>query len=207
VLWQVASSGNRIKCCIDPLSLDDAVVADLALRVSSAGLVLRLFDITSDVGIACYSALIAPANTLEKSKPLYLDVTHGSGAHPNPARAAIRAITEAAQARLTFISGARDDIHPDTFQRPLSDETKGLLSSAPTTALQRQEPAARGAGALLAYTLDQVKNAGIAPAISVTLTDAKMPFAVVKMLVPQLENPEGHRKRQFGERAISRSLS
>jgi YcaO-like protein with predicted kinase domain len=206
-LWQVASSGNRIKCCIGPLSLDDAVVADLAKRVSSAGLVLRLFDITSDIEIPCYSALIAPANILETRQSLYPDVTHGSGAHPNPARAAIRAITEAAQARLTFISGARDDIHPDMFQRPLSDETRGLLSSTPTKALPREAPAASGAAALLAHTLDQLRNAGIAPAISVALTDAKMPFAVVKMLVPQLENPEGYRKRQFGERAISRSLT
>jgi YcaO-like protein with predicted kinase domain len=206
-LWQVASSGDRIKCCIDPLSLDDVVVADLARRVTAAGLVLRLFDITSDVGIPCYSALIAPANILAMKQSLYLDVTHGSGAHPNFRRAAIRAITEAAQARLTFISGARDDIHPDTFQRPLSDETKGLLSSAPTKALPRDEPAARGAPALLACTLDQLRNAGITSAISVALTDETLPFAVVKMLVPQLENPEGHRKRQFGERAISRSLS
>jgi YcaO-like protein with predicted kinase domain len=207
VLWQVASSGNRIRCCIDPFSLDDAVVSDLAKRVSSAGHVLRLFDITSDIEIPCYSALIAPANILETRQSLYPDVTHGSGAHPNPGRAAIRAITEAAQARLTFISGARDDIHPDTFQHPLSDETRGHLSSTPMKALRREDLTTHGAPALLAYTLDQLRNACILPAISVALTDAKMPFAVVKMLVPQLENPEGHRKRQFGERAISRSLT
>jgi YcaO-like protein with predicted kinase domain len=207
VLWQVASNDNRIKCCVDPLSLGDAVVADLARRVSSAGLVLRLFDITSNIGIPCYSALIGPANILETKQSLYPDVTHGSGAHPNPGRAAIRAITEAAQARLTFISGARDDIHPDTFQRPLSDETRVLLSSIATKALPREAPAAGGAPALLAHTLDQLRNASIAPAISVALTDDTLPFAVVKMLVPQLENPEGHRKRQFGERAISWSLT
>jgi YcaO-like protein with predicted kinase domain len=207
VLWQVASDDNRSRCCIDPFSLDDPVVSDLAKRVSGASLMLRLFDITSDIGIPCFSALMAPASALAAEHSLYLEVTHGSGAHPDPRRAAVRAITEAAQARLTFISGARDDIHPDAFQRPLSEETRRVLSSVPTRALSRDEPTGRGARALLAYTLDRLKTAGVAAAISVGLTDGTLPFAVVKMLIPQLESPEGHRKRQFGQRAIAGALA
>lgn len=206
ILWQVMSDAGRIACGVDPLSLDEDVVAQLRERVARAGLILRLFDITSDIGIPCYSALLAPANILEIRQPRYLDVTHGSGAHPNPVRAVIRAITEAAQARLTFISGARDDIHPDTFQRPLSGETRHLLSSAPTKAFTGSRPSARGAPALLAHTLDHLRNAGIASVLSVALTDKTTPFSVVKILAPELENPEGHRKRRFGARAISRTL-
>ncbi|WP_329377036.1 YcaO-like family protein [Streptomyces sp. NBC_01716] len=36
----------------------------------------------------------------------------GSGAHPDPAVALTRAITEAAQSRLTLITGSREDTHP-----------------------------------------------------------------------------------------------
>lgn len=57
---------------------------------------------------------------------------HGAGAHPNPGRAAIRAVTEAAQSRLTHISGAIDDIHPETFARPLLAHLRELLFIEPT---------------------------------------------------------------------------
>lgn len=40
----------------------------------------------------------------------------GSGAHANPEIALIRAVSEAAQSRLTFISGARDDIEENAYR-------------------------------------------------------------------------------------------
>ncbi|RUV25816.1 hypothetical protein EOD29_35260, partial [Mesorhizobium sp. M1A.T.Ca.IN.004.03.1.1] len=36
---------------------------------------------------------------------------------PDPVRAALRAITEAAQSRLTAIAGSRDDFSPRIYQR------------------------------------------------------------------------------------------
>ncbi|MDX1631683.1 MAG: YcaO-like family protein, partial [Thermoanaerobaculia bacterium] len=42
-------------------------------------------------------------------------VFRGSGCHTSPAVAASRALTEAAQSRLTYISGAREDV---SFERP-----------------------------------------------------------------------------------------
>jgi len=42
----------------------------------------------------------------------------GAGAHSDPAVALSRAITEAAQSRLTAIVGSRDDIPPYTYSRP-----------------------------------------------------------------------------------------
>ena len=43
-------------------------------------------------------------------------VNIGHGTHLNPTVAAIRAITEAAQARLTFIHGAREDLTPEAYE-------------------------------------------------------------------------------------------
>jgi YcaO-like protein with predicted kinase domain len=131
VLWQVTSSSSRQARCIDAARFYDPIVTGLLARISNAGLKLSLFDITSDVGIPCYSALLGPANFAAMHQLRYLDVTHGSGAHPYPVRAAIRAITEAAQSRLTFISGARDDIHPSNFTQPLPSETRVGLESEP----------------------------------------------------------------------------
>ncbi|MGO8389042.1 YcaO-like family protein, partial [Rhizobium johnstonii] len=44
-------------------------------------------------------------------------VCGGCGCHPDPVRAALRAITEAAQSRLTAIAGSRDDFSPRIYKR------------------------------------------------------------------------------------------
>lgn len=206
VLWQVSSSEWRHGSRIPASSLDDPIVAELESRIAAAGLKLSLCDITSNIGIPCYSALLGPGNIREMHNPRYLDVTHGSGAHVNPVRAAIRAITEAAQSRLTFISGARDDIDPGRFEQPLPIETQQCFGGDPVRRPIASAPNLRGSEALLAHTLDRLKQAGIGQVIAVDLSRAGMPFSVAKVFVPQLENPDGPRKRRFGTRAISRVL-
>ena len=42
---------------------------------------------------------------------------YGSGSHPSPRIAMLRAITEAAQARTSLVAGARDDILPEVYER------------------------------------------------------------------------------------------
>ncbi|KAA0695579.1 hypothetical protein DTW90_23225 [Neorhizobium sp. P12A] len=206
VLWQVTPIAKALERSIDPYSFDDPIIEGLLQRLERTGLRLRLFDITSDIGIPCYLALLAPTDILERKQPRFLDVTYGSGAHPNPIRAAIRAITETAQSRLTFISGARDDIDPDSFSHPLPETTRRSLAAKPGPAEIREPPPVHGADALLDLTLDCLKQAGVTSAIAVPLTAMDLPFSVVKVLVPQLENPDGARKRRFGERAISQQL-
>jgi ribosomal protein S12 methylthiotransferase accessory factor len=63
-----------------------------------------------------------------------------------------------------------------------------------------------GAPALLSQTLTQLRAAGITNIFAVPLAAANARFSVAKIFVPQLENPEGPRRRRFGARAISRSL-
>ena len=82
----------------------------MARQIATCGLQLRLFDMTSDIAVPCYATTLADAGILNARQPRYHDVTIGHGAHPVARRAAIRAVTEAAQSRLTYISGARDDV-------------------------------------------------------------------------------------------------
>ncbi|MCD6048039.1 MAG: hypothetical protein K0S08_1686 [Gammaproteobacteria bacterium] len=66
---------------------------------------IEIFDITNDFEIPTYYCTIACNNPTR-----LLGKYYGSGTHPNKNIALSRAITEAAQSRLSFISGARDDI-------------------------------------------------------------------------------------------------
>ncbi|WP_143348511.1 YcaO-like family protein [Ensifer adhaerens] len=205
-LWRMLPLSGKHRGCIDPKGFGDPVLDDLAKRILSSGLDLRLFDMTSDIGIPCYAATLAEAGILSARHPRYHDVTIGHGAHPVARRAAIRAVTEAAQSRLTYISGARDDVFPETFARDLPEETQRLFAAVPQwrTVATAETPA--GPQALLDFVIRRLEAAGIRTVVVVPLMEGVAPFSVVKVIVPALENPDGVRKRRFGERALARAL-
>jgi YcaO-like protein with predicted kinase domain len=78
-------------------------------KIDGANLKVHLFDITNDYKIPVFSAII-----LDLSGQC-AGTFGGYGCHLNAEIAAIRAITEAAQARCCYISGARDDLFRRQF--------------------------------------------------------------------------------------------
>ena len=204
-LWRLLPRQRRLASAIDPADFADPVINDLTGRFEAARLEFRLFDITSDLAIPTYAAVLGDTGLRDKKAPRYHDATIGYGTHPVAVRAVIRALTEVAQSRLTYISGARDDLFAETFIRPLAPETVALFDAAPGRA--KSHPAPGGdAAALLAYCLEKLAVSGINPIIAVPLGGATLPIAVVKMIVPTLESPEGARRHAVGTRALSRML-
>ncbi len=201
-LWRLLPRAKRLACAIDPAAIDDPVAADLVGRIRNAGLDLKLFDITSDLAVPTYAAVLGNEGLAGKQQPLFHDATIGYGTHPVAIRAIIRALTEVAQSRLTYISGARDDLFADTFTRPLAPETLALFGAQPGPAKARPAPQGNATD-LLAYCLEKLAQAGITPVIAVPLGDTTLPISVVKVVVPGLENPEGARRHTVGSRALS----
>ncbi|WP_173512185.1 YcaO-like family protein [Sinorhizobium psoraleae] len=207
VLSRLSPLPARLRGCVAPQSLGDPVLDAMARKIAAADLELRLFDITSDIGIPCFTAVLAGKDILTAKAPLFHHVTVGHGAHPNAPRAAIRAVTEAAQSRLTYISGARDDVYPETFVRPLPEQTRRLFEAVPRETTPVSAFQAEGPDALLSFVLQRLREVGVGPVVSVPLLGNGLPFSVVKVFVPDLENPEGDRKRCFGTRALSWALA
>lgn len=207
VLWQILSDDKRCACCVDPRSFADAALSGLIDRIEAAGLILKLFEITSDIGIPCYTALVAPSAIDGKVPLRFVEVTSGSGAHPWAVRAAIRAVTEALQSRLTYISGARDDVWPELFTTPLPAQTRTTFLAVPASesAATITRPA-RNISVLLHDLLTRLRAGGIGSVIALPLTPANLPFSVVKIFIPDLENPEGNRLHRFGQRALARAM-
>jgi ribosomal protein S12 methylthiotransferase accessory factor len=210
VLWQIESDAARGARCVDPRGLNDAVIDELVAKIETAGLDLRLFDMTSDIPVACFTAILAPRGAHRDENARFVEATGGSGCHPSPARAAIRAITEAAQSRLTYISGARDDVTPETYRRPLPAATRRALQSVPRPPVVTAPSALTGVSGvsqLLDATLAIVRECNVGPVIAVQLSDPALPFCVTKVFMPSLENPEGSRARRFGERVMSKAFA
>lgn len=98
--------GVAAKRPLDPASLPEGYPRELLDRFRREGMKLALWDLTWEAGV--------PVVSVDAAAPDLPRVWFGSGCHPDPAVALSRALTEAAQARLTFIAGARDDLtYPD----------------------------------------------------------------------------------------------
>ncbi|MBW9052617.1 YcaO-like family protein [Rhizobium mesosinicum] len=206
VLWQIGSDDRRYACCVDPRSFADAALSGLIDRIEAAGLILKLFDITSDIDIPCYTALVAPSAVNGKAPLRFVEVTGGSGAHPWAVRAAIRAVTEALQSRLTYISGARDDVWPELFAMPLPAQTRSAFLAVPASGSVAATRPAGNISVLSHKLLTRLRERGIGSVIALPLTPANLPFSVVKIFIPDLENPAGNRLHRFGHRALARAM-
>jgi YcaO-like protein with predicted kinase domain len=95
-------------------SIDDPECRRVIDKLVDANLAVAVWDITSDIGIAAFRCNIMEQGHGPASLPWPAE---GHGCHPNRVIALLRALTEAAQARLTVIAGSRDDIGPDLYCR------------------------------------------------------------------------------------------
>jgi len=109
----------------------DTVTSRLGQRVLnrflSAGMDVQVVDMSGPTGLPCFEAWL--------DHPDGPALTRGSGCHPSRATALVRALTEAAQSRLTYIAGARDDISRSVY--------RAAMAGQPPSAFR---PSTRGAG-------------------------------------------------------------
>jgi ribosomal protein S12 methylthiotransferase accessory factor len=104
-MWRLA--GDAVSTLLDPGSISDPVARSLLERFDQAGLAVILYDATSDVGVTTIQCTLFEPDADPSLSPY---ATSGMGCHPSRVVALCRAMTEAAQSRLTLISGARDDM-------------------------------------------------------------------------------------------------
>jgi ribosomal protein S12 methylthiotransferase accessory factor len=187
-LWSLAPLASASASCFAPETLGDPSVDRLAAEIARAGLRLRLFNQTSDLGVPVVMAVVGPEASAGASE---LEVAAGYGAHPVAARAAIRAITEAAQSRVTSIAASRDDIHSASFKSTATPSSQSLLDSMPLTDPPPDSTRARSLPNLIASILSSLaaRNCRV---IAVDLVATTLPFHVVKVLSGDLEDRDAN---------------
>ena len=140
---------------------------------------------------------IGPVSTfwavlLDSASPFacsYVNMGHGS--HLSPTVAAIRAITEAAQSRLTFIHGSREDLWEESYEFGENARRLYAFFERQRGELSWNDIADRASGDLL-QDLETVVSgfgmAGFKRVYRIDLTSARFDIPVVKVLVPGLLN-------------------
>jgi ribosomal protein S12 methylthiotransferase accessory factor len=177
---------------VDLATVDDSA-AVLVAQIEAAGLELLVRTVANVFGLSYFAAIIHDPETLS---PQLLN--GGYGCHPLRSVAFIRAVTEAAQSRLSFIHGGRDDLvtHAARFRgwgrsrklahvkRVVSRATRGSRVSYATLP-KAGEP--RSVERWESFVLERLMHAGFHEAYRVPFCRHKDELQVVRVVVPRLE--------------------
>lgn len=171
-----------------------------------AGCRLTILDMTTDLGIPAFNAIIS--DTGESSAATLYAHSGGSGCHPVPAVALRKAIVEAAQSRITRITGSRDDLPAATYQAAEgSDRAQilGLLSFADGARAGRPKPEAlstsMAAEENLELMIQRLGEHGISQLVAVPIEN-DFGISVVRVLVPGLQTEITGSSSKLGRRAL-----
>jgi ribosomal protein S12 methylthiotransferase accessory factor len=174
-------------CRIVRIDTLTGIPAELAARAAAADVSLILIDVYSRAGVHTLWAVLvdrapfAPAST----------VNVGYGTHLDPEVAAVRAITEAAQSRLTYIHGAREDLaYKITEQsaqglRSVADFFDRLRPDTDWQALDNRST--RDLAADYARVLEGLARDGVSAVYRAALTRPPFDVPVVKVIAPDLQ--------------------
>lgn len=189
-LWHAHDDASRDRTRLDLATVDDDACRALLQRLDEAGVRVAAWDTTSDVAVPAFRCELverAPAPGSDFLPGV------GSGCHPSPAVALARAITEAAQTRLTLVSGARDDLRRDDYDAardPAALARMVARMDAPGPLRPFAAVADRAGETLeddLLTVLASLAKAGVREVAVVDLTRPDVGIPVVRAVVPGLE--------------------
>jgi ribosomal protein S12 methylthiotransferase accessory factor len=169
-----------------PDSVEAPTLRRLLDQFADAGISIYMWDMTSDIGIPVYYCSIKDTNPFGA-----IQIFGGAGCHLSKEIALSRALTEAAQSRLTFISGSRDDLFPDVYE-PAVQDTPGVAMTSPTLDFRMRKSPLLGATFAedLATTLDLLCAGGFPRVIAVDHTKEEFGIPVVAVVVPGARESE-----------------
>ncbi len=176
---------------IDLASVEDAACQALLARCADADLAVGAWDMTGQVRLAAFACYLAQRSA---DGGRLVQPAAGYGCHPSRAVALARAITEAAQSRLTTIAGARDDMTEAQYSRGatlaftrhvldfIGSAGGKVFDSVPSVETDQ-------IGADLQWELDQLREASIEEVVAVDLSTPTLGIPVVRVVIPGLRIP------------------
>jgi YcaO-like protein with predicted kinase domain len=172
-------------------TVSDARCARLIERIRAANLRLGVWFAGCELAMPTFACIVYD----DQPGALFPHRASGNGAHPYKGVALYRALAEAVQSRVTFISGARDDFYADRYDAARADTPaavrwKEAIEAAPERldfADIPEYPRAASNAELLRHAFADLAAAGCRRVISVDLTRPEVGIPFVKVIVPGLE--------------------
>lgn len=192
-LWQLLDEETVRRTRLDLDTVDDPGCREVIEKCERAGIAVAVWETTSDISIPSFTCTIVEGSE-DPVRPLY--PTSGHGCHPARHIALLRALTEAAQSRLTHIAGSRDDAirsnyewgrTPDVLRRYRAQMgTEGVLRDFHEIPSWDGETFEED----VTWELNRLRSAGITRVIVVNLTRPEFSLPVVRVVIPGLEGTD-----------------
>jgi thioglycine synthase len=185
--WSLAEGRRRIRN--DVAIPESGLVRELVEKFTSKGIEIHLKNLTSDIGVP---TIAAAADDVVMQDPALL--TLGLGTHLDPRVAAIKALLEVAQSRLTQIHGAREDTVRGEHTRKLGYERMKRINKM----WLAEEGTPHELDDILGTENDDIfddlqvvrsrlNSRGLKSTVLVDLTRRELGIPVVRVIVPGLE--------------------
>jgi YcaO-like protein with predicted kinase domain len=190
--WKRLGLRARAQHVLDDRTVDDPDCLALLELFARAGLAVRLSDVTTEIGVATFACEIRPRP--DNDTPLRRRFL-GAACHPQRTLALIGALVEAAQTRLTYIAGARDDLPAEDYGDPATAEvTEALLDAFVADAVRRDfasvpHHCSDSLPATIDWLFGRLGSAGCERVVVADLTREDLGIPVVRMVIPGLEFP------------------
>lgn len=188
-LWHQRSRAQRDTTKLDPATIDDECCLRLLAQLDTAKVAVTLWNTTSDTGIPAFECVL-----LDRAQAS-AHPGQGAGCHPSKSIALVRAITEAAQVRTTYIAGSRDDLtHAEFAPAQLEQRNRAFRElvgdgDGPVDFRELQSREFDSFEEDVDWLLAQLRGVGIDQVICVDLSKADPGIPVVRVVMPGLEAP------------------
>ncbi len=204
-LWQLKGGAEESSgLMLDLVTVTDPDCRQIIKKYQQADMAIGVWDTTTDTGISSFYCTIIE-RVAQPMRPLY--PASGAGCHPCKEIALLRALTEAAQTRLTLMSGSRDDTGLDDYEGAqdlaLQDKVRQWLNSE-NHSRDFSEVASFSSESFtedIRWMLRQLKSWGLDEVVVVNLSKPEFDLSVVRVLIPGLEGIADVPGYQPGERA------
>ncbi len=202
-LWHLRGAAAQEDTRVDLETVSDPVCRDLIARFGRAGVEVGVWDVTSDVGLPTFLCRIVQStgDHVATIRP-----ATGCGTHLMKEVALSRALTEAAQSRLTHIAGARDDMPRSAYRQSLDTEIQRswldtIRHGRPVRGFNSLPSwGGRSLRADLDEILGRLAKVGLDEVIVVDLSRAELGIPVVRVIVPGLEGVDSSPDYLLGAR-------
>jgi ribosomal protein S12 methylthiotransferase accessory factor len=204
-LWFLSDAEVQRIRRLDLSSIHDAATTVVLHQFAAADMEPMIWDVTSNIGVPVFLCLLCEkGNRPERA----IFGSMGMGCHPAREVALLRALTEAAQARLTLISGVRDDVFRTQYENG-DDKARTMERYRALRPDAEQWRRFEDIGSFNSATVNEdvdwllgcLHLAGIRHAVVVDLTEDDFRIPVVRMIVPGLEAPASAANFTPGKRA------
>lgn len=202
-LWELSSPDEKAARMLDLARVNGGPCRQLLDRFTECGLSVHAWDVTSDIGVAAFVCQLVDPNDQTA------DPEVGSGCHPAREIALLRALTEAAQARTTYIAGSRDDYLADWYELEARRQRRAIMLQR-TAGVEAQRDfslvptfESPSLDADVRWLLARLRSAGISQVLVVDLTRDALGIPVAKVIVPGLEGARSYGEGEYvmGKRA------